>query len=83
MKIRNLKILLIVMLVLIFMGQGVSAFQQADLDEEMSTVDRLYIRGIISEIIAAENLLVIRPVKGPMVRILVTPDTLLEGVRGA
>jgi len=50
-------------------------------EEEVSTGDYLYLKGMVRSVSAADKSLVIEQMKGPRVTIRVTPATEFEGVR--
>ena len=57
----------------------VAGTQAAGPYEEMSQEDRLYVRGLISEVEPAAMQITVRPLKGSQVIITVEPDTELHG----
>ncbi len=48
--------------------------------EEMSTEERLFVRGLISKVYPERMQISIRPAKGSLVRVSIDSDTILEGV---
>ena len=53
-----------------------------DTFEEMSTEERLFVRGLISKVNIQEMQISVRPLKGKNMTIQIIPETLLEGIRG-
>jgi len=66
---------------IILSGFQVSKGNAADLFEEMSTEDTLYIRGIISSVSLEKMQIAVRPPKSGRIIIRIDPDTILEGVK--
>jgi len=80
----NKVLLLTVCTGLFLMGPGAvfSNVLADDSFEEISTEERLYVRGLISKV-KLENLEIsVRPPKGKAITIQFTPETILEGVSG-
>ena len=48
--------------------------------EEVSTEDYLYVRGLVSKVYPDKMQISVRPPKGKLVRIVIDPDTILDGV---
>lgn len=48
--------------------------------EEVSTEDKLYVRGLVSKVYLDKMQISVRPPKGKSIRISIDPDTILEGV---
>ena len=65
----------------ILSGFQLSPVNAADLLEEMSTEDTIYIRGIISSVSPEKMQIAVRPPKSDRIVITIGPDTVLEGVK--
>jgi hypothetical protein len=78
MRIRTTALLFALSLLLIFSHAALLAAE--DSFEEMSMEDRLFVRGLISNVYPEKMQISIRPAKGDLVRVLIDSDTILEGL---
>ncbi len=54
----------------------------ADMFEEMSTKDMLYVRGLVGSVSVEKMQVSIRPPKSERIVVTIDPDTVFEGVKG-
>jgi hypothetical protein len=77
-RITRLAVLLAALGLILFQTAPLSA---ALYEEEVSTGEYLYLKGMVRSVSAADKTLTIEQMKGPRVTIRVNPDTEFEGVR--
>ncbi|MBT8332794.1 MAG: hypothetical protein HKP41_01755 [Desulfobacterales bacterium] len=68
----------------LLMGAGVTTPEAwaDDSFEEMSTEERLFVRGLVSSVNIQDMVISVRPLKGKRIPIQLIPETILEGVSG-
>lgn len=68
----------------LLMGPGLATTEvwADDSFEEMSTEERLFVRGLVSKVNIQDMAISVRPLKGKSMAIQITPETILEGVSG-
>lgn len=77
-RINRLAVLLAAIALLLLQTVPLSA---ALYEEEVSTGQYLYLKGMVRSVSAADKSLVLKQMKGPSITIRVTPATEFEGVR--
>ena len=73
---RQIGLVLLLLVLPVWAGaQG----QSSEVYDEMSTEDRLYVRGLIRSVSVEKMEIAVRPLKGKRIIITLDPDTIMEG----